>query len=71
MDIAKYDIHIESTRECFLWLFQEIKIKKQVEIKDIFNATVNSMISLYFYIKNTNNPQNLPAILHYNYIFNF
>lgn len=46
------------------WLYEELERKNIFDVKDVFYAAVNDMNELHVSIKNTNNLQNLPPILH-------
>jgi uncharacterized membrane protein YcaP (DUF421 family) len=46
------------------WLYEELKRKNIFDVKDVFYVAVNDMNELYVCIKDTNNLQNLPPILH-------
>lgn len=46
------------------WLYEELERKNIFDVKEVFYAAVNDMNELHVSIKNTNNLQNLPPILH-------
>ncbi|MBM7583600.1 uncharacterized membrane protein YcaP (DUF421 family) [Bacillus pakistanensis] len=46
------------------WLYEKLESKDIFDVKDVFYAAVNDMNELNVCIKNTNNLQNLPPILH-------
>ncbi|MCC2252248.1 MAG: DUF421 domain-containing protein [Bacillota bacterium] len=46
------------------WLYEELERKNISDVKEVFYAAVNDMNELHVSIKNTNNPQNPPPILH-------
>ncbi|MGM0829117.1 MAG: DUF421 domain-containing protein [Bacillota bacterium] len=46
------------------WLYEELERKNIFEVKDVFYAAINDMNELHVSIKNINNLQNLPPILH-------
>ncbi|WP_191557733.1 DUF421 domain-containing protein [Metabacillus idriensis] len=46
------------------WLYEELERKDIFDVKDVFYAAVNDMNELHVSMKDTNNLQNLPPILH-------
>lgn len=46
------------------WLHEELERKNIFDVKNVFYAAVNDMNELYVCLKNTNQHQNLPPILH-------
>jgi uncharacterized membrane protein YcaP (DUF421 family) len=46
------------------WLYEELERKNIFDVKDVFYDAVNDTNELHVSIKNTNNLQNLPPILH-------
>ncbi|WNS76450.1 DUF421 domain-containing protein [Bacillus sp. DTU_2020_1000418_1_SI_GHA_SEK_038] len=46
------------------WLYEELERKNIFDVKDVFYAAINDMNELHVSMKNTNNLQNLPPILH-------
>lgn len=46
------------------WLYEELERNDIFDVKDVFYAAVNDMNELHVSMKDTNNLQNLPPILH-------
>lgn len=46
------------------WLYEELKKKNILDVKEVFYAAVNDMNELHISLKNPNSLQNLPSILH-------
>ncbi|WP_077706222.1 DUF421 domain-containing protein [Virgibacillus dokdonensis] len=57
--------HVLSSRNLnTTWLYQELERKNIFDVNDVFYAAVNDLNELHVSIKNTNNSENLPPILH-------
>ncbi|RFA33410.1 DUF421 domain-containing protein [Virgibacillus dokdonensis] len=64
IDGTIYEHVLSSRRLNTTWLYQELERKNIFDVKDVFYAAVNDLNELHVSIRNTNNPQNLPPILH-------
>lgn len=57
--------HVLSSRNLnTTWLYQQLERKNIFDVNDVFYAAVNDLNELHVSIRNINNRQNLPPILH-------